>query len=182
MLTSSRTDVGYRPAIPCNGAVAETTVTLNTTPETELTLDSLVPKELMEFARQAGQKAIPAIAKDAQMLEAIEYAIRRVSTRHKLILGDSRLMQGIGDAGVQLVLTSPPYWTLKKYPVQEGQLGLVEDYEVFLEELDKVWRNAFRVLAPGGRLIIVVGDVCLSRRRHGRHVVYPLHASLVSLK
>jgi DNA modification methylase len=32
---------------------------------------------------------------------------------------------------------------------------------------------------PGGRLIIVVGDVCLSRRKNnGRHTVVPLHASI----
>lgn len=35
-----------------------------------------------------------------------------------------------------------------------------------------------RVLMPGGRLIVVVGDVCLPRRRYGRHVVFPLHASI----
>ncbi|MEF8788251.1 MAG: DNA methyltransferase, partial [Planctomycetota bacterium] len=34
------------------------------------------------------------------------------------------------------------------------------------------------LLVPGGRLICVVGDVCLSRREHGRHAVMPLHASI----
>lgn len=48
----------------------------------------------------------------------------------------------------------------------------------FLDELDKVWRHVHRVLVPGGRLIVVVGDVCLSRRAFGRHVVFPLHASI----
>src|SRR5262249_1332081 len=52
-------------------------------------------------------------------------------------------------------------------------------YDEFLCELDKVWRHCWRVLVPGGRLIIVVGDVCLSRRKNGgRHVVVPLHASI----
>ena len=41
-----------------------------------------------------------------------------------------------------------------------------------------MWRHALRVLVPGGRLIVVVGDVCLSRREYGRHVVFPLHASI----
>jgi len=73
----------------------------------------------------------------------------------------------------------PPYWTLKKYRDCEGQLGELEDYEQFLNELDKVWKHCFRLLVPGGRLICVVGDVCLSRRKNnGRHTVVPLHASI----
>ena len=65
---------------------------------------------------------------------------------------------------MHLVVTSPPYWTLKEYNQTEGQLGYVEDYEQFLGELDKVWQRCFDALVPGGRLICVVGDVCLSRR------------------
>lgn len=83
------------------------------------------------------------------------------------------------DASVHLVLTSPPYWTLKEYPRAKGQLGLVENYDEFHDELDKVWRHCLRVLVPGGRLVCVVGDVCLSRRRNGRHVVMPMHADIV---
>jgi len=80
---------------------------------------------------------------------------------------------------VHLVLTSPPYWTLKEYRRGDGQLGFVSDYEEFLAELDKVWKQCFDALVPGGRLICVVGDVCLSRRKNrGRHTVVPLHASI----
>ena len=70
-------------------------------------------------------------------------------------------MPGLEPNTVHLVLTSPPYWTLKEYRDSEGQLGHVEDYDQFLEELDKVWRQCFQALVPGGRLICVVGDVCL---------------------
>jgi DNA modification methylase len=93
--------------------------------------------------------------------------------------GDARELVWIKDDSVHLVLTSPPYWTLKEYPENEGQLGLTADYDNFLDELDKVWRHCFRTLVPGGRLVCVVGDVCLSRRRHGRHMVMPLHADIV---
>src|SRR5205809_386401 len=78
-----------------------------------------------------------------------------------------------------VILTSPPYWTLKEYPLREGQLGLIAGYDTFHDELEKVWRHCFRVLIPGGRLVCVVGDVCLSRRRHGRHMVMPMHADIV---
>ena len=73
----------------------------------------------------------------------------------------------------------PPYWTLKEYRESEGQMGHIVDYDIFLMELDKVWSHCFRLLVPGGRLICVVGDVCLSRRKNaGRHTVVPLHASI----
>jgi DNA modification methylase len=80
---------------------------------------------------------------------------------------------------IHLVLTSPPYWTLKEYRDYPGQLGHIAKYEVFLLELDKVWTHCFRALVPGGRLIFVVEDVCLSRRKNGgRHTVVPLHTSI----
>lgn len=100
-------------------------------------------------------------------------------TVHRLHCGDARSLDWIADESIHLVVTSPPYWTLKKYNDTEGQLGAVEDYEAFLDELDKVWRECFRVLVPGGRVVCVVGDVCLSRRRFGRHVVMPLHADIM---
>lgn len=101
-----------------------------------------------------------------------------ILTTHRLILGDARDMGYIENESVHLVVTSPPYWTLKKYNDREGQLGHVEDYEEFLSALEKVWRECYRVLVPGGRLVCVVGDVCLSRRAFGRHVVVPLHADI----
>lgn len=79
---------------------------------------------------------------------------------------------------MHLVVTSPPYWTLKRYNDGKEQMGHIADYERFLEELAKVWRESYRVLVPGGRLVCVVGDVCLSRKAHGRHVVVPLHADI----
>jgi site-specific DNA-methyltransferase (adenine-specific) len=93
--------------------------------------------------------------------------------------GDSRDMDWVPSESVHMVLTSPPYWTLKEYPNTKGQLGLISDYERFHDELDKVWKHCFRALVPGGRLVCVVGDVCLSRRRHGRHMVMPMHADIV---
>lgn len=96
----------------------------------------------------------------------------------RLIRGDARDLGFLPDATVHLVLTSPPYWNLKRYNETPGQLGHIADYEAFLAELNKVWAEVFRVLVPGGRLVCVVGDVCRSRREFGRHVVYPLHADI----
>ncbi|MCH8829566.1 MAG: site-specific DNA-methyltransferase [Planctomycetes bacterium] len=67
----------------------------------------------------------------------------------------------------------------KTYRDTDGQLGHMTDYDCFLEALDAVWSRCFDALVPGGRLVCVVGDVCLSRRKNnGRHTVVPLHASI----
>lgn len=103
---------------------------------------------------------------------------RNYRTTHRLILGDARNFPYIRDESIHLVVTSPPYWKLKKYNPNDHQLGHINDYEAFLSELEKVWKEAYRVVVPGGRLVCVVGDVCLSRRANGRHVVVPLHADI----
>ena len=99
-------------------------------------------------------------------------------TEHRLICGDARHLSFIPDTSVHLVVTSPPYWTLKDYNPHPDQMGHIEDYEGFLAELTKVWHIATGSWVPGGRLICVVGDVCLSRRENGRHLVMPLHADI----
>src|ERR1017187_8121938 len=125
------------------------------------------------------QTDIPRIAKDEGLLRLIEESVQRIPTRHELRLGDARTMDELAPESVHLVLTSPPYWTLKEYRDSKGQMGHIEDYEEFLRELDRVWRHCFRALVHGGRLVCVVGDVCLSRRKNnGRHTVVPLHASI----
>jgi len=100
------------------------------------------------------------------------------STIHRLINGDARDLSFMDDESVHLVVTSPPYWNLKRYNENPDQLGHVADYETFLGELEKVWRHVFRILVPGRRLVCVVGDVCVARRDFGRHLVFPLHADI----
>lgn len=122
---------------------------------------------------------IPSIAKDPHAMKVIGACVRTIPTTHHLVRRDARSLHDLPANSVHLVLTSPPYWTLKAYRECEGQLGHIEDYEVFLQELDQVWQHCYRALVPGGRLICVVGDVCLSRRKNqGRHTVVPLHASI----
>jgi DNA modification methylase len=116
------------------------------------------------------------------------YGVRRTSigeeilsggpTSHLVYEGDARDLSAIETASVHLVCTSPPYAMLKEYPDHPDQMGNIGDYEKFLDELAKVWRECLRILVPGGRVVCVVGDVCISRRRGGRHHVLPLSADI----
>ena len=139
-------------------------------------LDAFVPHPLRHLADPT--RELPRIAKDPSKMAMITAALEHVPTRHQLLLGDAR--RAILPTGsVHLALTSPPYWTLKEYRRTTGQLGWIADYDDFLDQLDAVWRVCYRALVPGGRLICVVGDVCLSRRSNeGRHTVVPLHAAI----
>ena len=140
-------------------------------------LEDFVPDELRELDNP--QTAIPRIARTPELTRIVEAAVQQVPTEHVLNLGDARKMTDVTPESVHLVLTSPPYWTLKEYRDVSGQLGHVSDYDQFLNDLDEVWSQCFDALVPGGRLICVVGDVCLSRRKNkGRHTVVPLHAAI----
>lgn len=99
-------------------------------------------------------------------------------TEHTLYHADARDIRFIKDQSVHLVLTSPPYFNLKEYRRGKNQLGIIDDYQQFVDELEKVWRECYRVLVPGGRIVCVVGDVCLSRKKYGRHAVMPLHSDI----
>lgn len=101
-------------------------------------------------------------------------------TTHRLRPGDARDLNWLPDQSVHLVVTSPPYWTLKEYASHERQMGAIKDYESFLQELDLVWKECARVLVPGGRICCVVGDVCISRKKAGRHFTMPLHADIMT--
>lgn len=152
---------------------------------------ALRPVAVAESTRPDGGSPfadLPAVDNRSDALQALLSANRfaRTSpwpepfdrTKHVLAQGDARQLDWISDASVQLVVTSPPYWTLKEYEHSEGQMGDIDDYEAFLADLDRVWRHCERVLVPGGRVCCVVGDVCLPRKESGRHFVMPLHADI----
>jgi DNA modification methylase len=121
---------------------------------------------------------IPRLARDARAMRRIESVVQRLDTSHNLVLGDSRTAD-LEPGSVHLVVTSPPYWNLKRYNEGEDQLGHVDEYEEFIAAIDRVWKNCYDALVPGGRLVVNVGDVCLSRRKNnGRHTVVPLHATI----
>jgi DNA modification methylase len=134
-------------------------------------------KEVGEITNH--QTDLPRIAKDPRIVAAIEAKLEQLPTSHDLYRRDARNGDFLLRDSVHLVVTSPPYWNLKNYNASAGQLGHIDRYDAFLDELDKVWAACFHALVPGGRLVCVVGDVCLSRRKNkGEHLVMPLHASI----
>jgi DNA modification methylase len=134
---------------------------------------------LKEFGSSNLDDLIPKLARNRRAIERIESIVKSRPTAHDLMQGDARNLTALEPNSIHLVVTSPPYWTLKRYHEHDDQLGHVVDYDEFIDALDAVWRNCFHALVPGGRLIINVGDVCLSRRKNnGRHTVVPLHATI----
>ncbi|MFA5053880.1 MAG: site-specific DNA-methyltransferase [Parcubacteria group bacterium] len=120
----------------------------------------------------------PSVAAKLEMHHAV-MAHHTFDSVHRVVLGDARSMASVPDESVHLVVTSPPYFDLVAYEESEAQLGHVHDYDEFLGQLDAVWAECLRTLIPGGRLCIVVGDVCRSRRRFGKHEIIPLHADIL---
>lgn len=101
-------------------------------------------------------------------------------TTHKIRVGDARNLKGIADQSVHLVVTSPPYFNLKSYATEASgrQLGRLDDYDCFLDELDRAWSECERVLVPGGRVCCVIGDILIPRKIDGRHRVLPLPSDI----
>jgi len=97
----------------------------------------------------------------------------------KVIIGDSRNMIEIENNSIDLIITSPPYWHIKNYKI-EGQIGYGQTLHEYLKSLYIVWQESFRVLKPGNRLCINVGDQFLRSIIYGRYKVAPLHSEIIS--
>ena len=83
--------------------------------------------------------ALPGIARSSADSARVAGAVQEVRSHHRLVHGDARDLSALADRSVHLVVTSPPYWTLKEYNEGENQLGAIEDYEQFLVELGMAW-------------------------------------------
>src|SRR5208337_5291916 len=101
-----------------------------------------------------------------------------MDNRAKIIIGDSRAMPEIETATIDLVVTSPPYWHIKDYGVA-GQIGYGQGLHQYLTDLFYTWSECFRVLRPGSRLCINIGDQFARSSVYGRYKVIPLHAEFI---
>lgn len=101
-----------------------------------------------------------------------------MNTKHTIIQGDSRQMSELKDRSVHLVVTSPPYWQLKDYGT-ENQIGFNDSYENYINNLNLVWAECFRVLHDGCRLCINIGDQFARSVYYGRYKVIPIHSEII---
>ncbi|MCD6147876.1 site-specific DNA-methyltransferase, partial [bacterium] len=97
----------------------------------------------------------------------------------KIIIGDSRKMIEVNENSIDLVVTSPPYWHIKDYGV-EGQIGYGQSLHEYLKDLYRVWKECYRILKPGRRLCINIGDQFARSIIYGRYKIIPLHAEFIS--
>jgi DNA modification methylase len=102
-----------------------------------------------------------------------------MSSWAKIIIGDSRKMIEIKDETIDLIITSPPYWHIKDYG-KIGQIGYGQTLHEYLKDLYMVWKECFRVLKPGRRLCINIGDQFARSVIYGRYKIIPLHAEVIS--
>jgi len=98
-------------------------------------------------------------------------------TWHKIIIGDSRHMEEVKDNAVHLVITSPPYWQLKDYGPKD-QIGYNDTYQDYIDNLNKVWKECYRILHPGCRLCINIGDQFARAIIYGRYKVIPIRTEI----
>ncbi|MDK2977711.1 MAG: modification methylase, partial [Bacteroidales bacterium] len=101
-----------------------------------------------------------------------------LKTKHRVINGDSRNMNELSDNSVDLIITSPPYWQLKDYGT-ENQIGYNDSYEEYINHLNIVWKECYRVLDNGSRLCVNIGDQFARAVYYGRYKVIPIRTEII---
>jgi DNA modification methylase len=97
---------------------------------------------------------------------------------HKIIIGDSRMMREVGNELVHLIITSPPYWQLKDYGHKE-QIGFNDTYEDYINHLNLVWKECYRILYPSCRLCVNIGDQFARSVYYGRYKIIPIRTEII---
>ena len=82
------------------------------------------------------------------------------------------------DRSVHLAITSPPYWQLKDYGT-DNQIGFHDSYENYINNLNLVWKECYRVLHNGCRLCINIGDQFARAVYYGRYKVIPIRQEII---
>ena len=101
-----------------------------------------------------------------------------ITTNHTLINGDSRNLSLLPSKSVHLIITSPPYWQLKDYG-SNNQIGFHDSYEAYINNLNMVWAECFRILHDGCRLCINIGDQFARSVYYGRYKVIPIRTEII---
>lgn len=95
-----------------------------------------------------------------------------------ITIGDSRRMEELKDESVHLIVTSPPYWQLKDYG-NGSQIGFNDSYEDYINNLNLVWKECYRVLQNGCRLCVNIGDQFARSVYYGRYKIIPIREEII---
>lgn len=87
-------------------------------------------------------------------------------------------MNELQNNSIHLCVTSPPYWQLKDYGSQ-NQIGFNESYESYINNLNIVWKECYRVLHNGCRLCVNIGDQFARSVYYGRYKVIPIREEII---
>lgn len=109
-------------------------------------------------------------------------------TTHRLYFAPAQDMSALADNSVNEIITSPPYPMIEMWDgilasqspsfADAMKNGLVDiAFEAAHRELDKVWKECYRVLAPGGFLCINIGDA--TRTMKGEFRLFNNHSRIV---
>lgn len=87
----------------------------------------------------------------------------------------SETMEELDNESVNVSISSPPYWTMKVYQLDENQLGQEDTIEEYINNLKKHYTEVFRVLRNDGSLFVNINDCC----RDGEYQLVPQHFVLM---
>lgn len=99
---------------------------------------------------------------------------------HKIYFQDAINIKNLKDESVHLVVTSPPYWKIKDYG-HKNQIGYNDSLNEYFENLNRIWKECVRVLHPGCKMCINIGDQFLRAIKKKRvYQTVPLHSLLIN--
>jgi DNA modification methylase len=112
-----------------------------------------------------------------------------MKTHHKIIFGNSNDIKEIQDNSIELIVTSPPYPMIEmwdeNFSKQNPKIGesLSNEngktaFELMHQELDKVWKEVYRVLTNGGFACVNIGDATRTIGKEFR--LYPNHSRIMN--
>lgn len=109
-------------------------------------------------------------------------------TKHNIYISSSQNMGCIEDESIDLVVTSPPYPMIEMWDdIMSLQNPMIKDvlsnnpfdaFEMMHQELDKVWRECYRLLKDGGMMCINIGDA--TRTINKEFQLYNNHTRIVN--
>lgn len=96
-----------------------------------------------------------------------------MQTKHLVVIGDCRNMAEVGDSSIQLIVTSPPYFNVKDYGIDN--IGSINEYEIYLKMMYQVFKECYRVLEDGRYICVNICDIISGSKK------YPIPCHYVGL-